>query len=62
MRIITPGKLPQERIYRATCLSCGCRFEFARAEALYVHDQRDGDALVVKCPTPGCNKEEWVTP
>lgn len=62
MKIITPGKLPQEKVYTTTCRNCGCRFEFTRDDARYVSDQRDGDALTVRCPQQGCNTEKWVTP
>ena len=62
MKIITPGALPQEKTYRTTCTNCGCVFEFKRKEAKRSPDQRDGDALVIPCPTSECNTQCWVTP
>ena len=62
MKIITPGTLPQTKTYGAVCRNCGCRFTFARHEAEYVSEQRDGDALKVKCPQTGCGQDCWVTP
>ena len=62
MRIISPGIPPQAKLYTVTCRNCGCRFEFTHSDARYAVDPRDGDALVVRCPQQGCNKEEWVTP
>jgi hypothetical protein len=61
MRIIKPGKLPGEQEFTADCVHCGCRFTFLRKEAKYHSDQRDGNALVVKCPQKGCGDEIWVS-
>lgn len=54
VKIITEGALAAEKIYRQTCTSCGTIYEYARKEARYSSDQRDGDALVTDCPMPGC--------
>jgi len=62
LNIIKPGNLPQDAIYRATCSSCEAVYEFARHEARFSTDQRDGDALITRCPTPGCGKENWINP
>lgn len=51
MKIIRQGSLPENRVYRATCRRCDTEIEFARHEATYVPDQRDGDYLVITCPT-----------
>ena len=58
MKIIKRGKKSEERVYRVTCDDCGTVFEFKRAEAEYVSDQRDGDALTVKCPL--CKRKVWT--
>ena len=61
MKVIEMGSLPEERNYRATCRHCGTVFEFLRAEAKYVIDQRDGDFLSIQCPLPGCAREVTVS-
>ena len=58
MKIIKRGKKPEERVYRVTCEYCETVFEFVKKEAKYVSDERDGDALEVKCPV--CKKKAWV--
>lgn len=58
MKIITPGKIPENRVYRTTCLHCQCTYEFARHEGKYVSDPRDGDAIVTSCPT--CHHEVYT--
>lgn len=52
------GVKPGERNYETQCSKCYTRFRFKEAEARVVPDQRDGDAVVVKCPV--CGKECWV--
>lgn len=49
-------------IYQITCNNkkCAAEFEALESELRAVHDQRDGDALVLKCQF--CNTETWVTP
>lgn len=51
MKILVPGKLPTAKVYRAICQKCKCQFEFVRSEARLFHDQRDGDYLIIACPT-----------
>lgn len=55
MRIITPGQLPEEQIFKGTCHYCKCVFECKRAEGEYhqASSQRDDNYLSVKCPTCG---------
>ena len=60
MKIITPGNLPDSKIYRATCRKCGTVFEFERAEASVTYDKRDGVYLTVMCPLQGCKKDATV--
>lgn len=60
MEIIKAGKLPGQRTYTTTCGNCGCRFKFKASEAKFESDQREGDALVVKCPTRKCGEKIWV--
>lgn len=57
MKIIKPGCLTDKSVHRGTCQFCGCVIEFERWEARFQSDQRDGDALIMKCPT--CNREIW---
>lgn len=58
MRIIKQGRLTADEVYQGECNGCGTEVEFQRKEARYVNDQRDGDALVVVCPT--CKNEIWT--
>ena len=51
VRIITPGRLPEEEPMDARCSSCGCHFEFTAKDAKRVNDQRDGDFWSIACPT-----------
>lgn len=60
VKIISPGKLPGERVYRATCSYCHCHFEFFAKEAQYTSDQREGDAYKIACPTEGCGRPVYV--
>ena len=59
MRIIEQGRLPGEREHIVRCLECQTKFAFKESEARRSIDERDGDALVVKCPT--CRKDVWTS-
>lgn len=50
MRVIKQGQLPEEKLYTITCFNCKTQFEFARKEAQYQSDWRDGDFLRIDCP------------
>lgn len=50
MKVIFKGTAPSETIHRGTCNRCKTIVEFARHEAKYTSDQRDGDYLTVECP------------
>ena len=50
MKIITQGKLPEEREYTSTCSYCHTVFEYKEKEAKVTHDQRDGSYVTVNCP------------
>ena len=58
IRIIKPGKMPEHRIFEATCRFCTCVFEFTPNYAKLVFDQRDGDYYSIACPHCGhqCTK------
>lgn len=58
VKIIRQGKLSADEVYQAECNQCGTVLEFQRKEARFESDQRDGDALVVTCPT--CQHEIWT--
>lgn len=51
MKILKPGKKPEEALYRVDCKNCGCLFEFNDSEAKFVPDNRNGDFLTIECPT-----------
>lgn len=57
VEIIERGMKPSEKVYVAKCRECETRFSFKRSEASFVADQRDGDALVIDCPT--CGAKVW---
>ena len=50
MKIIKEGKLPKDKIYKATCGNCNTVFEYQGSDI--ENDQRDGN--YVKCPLKGC--------
>lgn len=58
IKVLKQGTPPEEKVYQATCQRCGSELEFQQKDGRYVSDQRDGDAIVVKCPV--CNSEVWV--
>ncbi len=58
MKVIKEGTKPEETPRKATCRHCKSKLEFTRQDGRIVYDQRDGNALVVKCPV--CDNELWV--
>lgn len=58
MEIIKKGKLPEEKTYECVCSYCKTEFRFQRKEAEFVYDQRDGNALTIKCPL--CKSQVWM--
>jgi hypothetical protein len=60
MRIISPGQLPEEKLFKGTCSNCKTVFECKRSEGKFSSDQRDGSMLEVTCPF--CNKKAWAYP
>lgn len=57
VEIVKLGRKPGDMKIKATCRECGTVFTFARHEAEYVSDQRDGDALKIPCPL--CSTPHW---
>lgn len=60
MRIISPGQLPEEQLFKGTCSNCKTVFECKRSEGKFSSAQRDGIMLEVTCPF--CNKKAWAYP
>lgn len=62
MRIITPGKLPEEKVGRGTCYHCKAQVEAKQSECktLVAPYQAETD-YYVPCPTEGCKKNIWLT-
>lgn len=60
MKILRKGTIAGNKLYIGECSYCGCKVEFRRSEAEYVADQRDGDCVVIKCPTQLCGQKIWV--
>jgi phage FluMu protein Com len=50
MKIISPGKLPENQVYEITCPNCKCIFEFESKEATPNKDHKNGNYLTIKCP------------
>lgn len=55
MRIIKQGQIPELVLHTAICRNCHTEFEFHKAEAEAVYDQRDGNYLKINCPL--CSKQ-----
>lgn len=51
MKIMRPGKVEAERLFKVTCRNCDCQFEFKHHEGEVIRDQRDGDYIRINCPT-----------
>lgn len=57
--VVTKGnKRPEDRIYRNTCNHCGSLLQFKASDGNFIVDQRDGDAIVIKCPE--CKSDVWT--
>jgi hypothetical protein len=52
MKVIERGTLPQERLWRGTCRSCGSKVEATEGELNHIDlgDQRDGPFAWEVCP------------
>ncbi len=59
MKIISPGKIPEEKSCEWTCKNCKAIIEAKVSEGRFVYDQRDGDAVVFICPQ--CEINNWVS-
>lgn len=59
IRVIKPGRLDSEREHTTACDKCHCEFSFQRKDAKFHSDQRDGDAITIKCPE--CGYEVWIS-
>lgn len=59
MKIIRRGPKDSELTHRWTCRKCGSLIEAKRSEGRDIADDRDGDAIVFKCPV--CEREHWVS-
>lgn len=60
VEIIKAGKKPEDKVITTTCKHCATKFRFKVSEARMSFDQRDGDALVIKCPL--CSQSVWISP
>lgn len=59
MRIIRPGKSPEEKLLTGSCILCHCKVECERREAKHSPDPRE-PGLYVDCPTKGCTGTIWL--
>lgn len=61
MKVIRPGVLPKDIIYKGTCTFCGCQVEAAYDEITRrnLGDRYSGEFLEysVPCPTAQCNRK-----
>jgi hypothetical protein len=63
MKILEPGSLPGNKVYKTRCANCKTLFEFTQKEAvLDAHHPQDPPVLKVSCPLLGCKKTAYVTP
>ena len=58
MEVIKPGRKPENKQHEWTCKNCKAVVRAKMGEGRYQSDQRDGDAIVYKCPE--CKTENWV--
>lgn len=61
MKIITAGRLPEDREHEAVCTKCKTHFSFRQSEAGH-YDDRNESGLTVICPLPGCGHKNYVRP
>ncbi len=58
MRVLQPGRNPDDDLLTGTCENCGCVVQFYRREAQAIsnHDWLTGFETLyhIDCPTPGC--------
>jgi hypothetical protein len=50
MRVIKPGKRPEDEEIELTCGHCGAVIAVVISEMECVPDQRDGDYYSIRCP------------
>lgn len=58
MEVIKPGKKPEDRQCEWSCSNCNAVIRSRQGEGEYKSDQREGDAIVYKCPE--CQVKNWV--
>ena len=58
MKILKEGDLPEQKQYQWDCRTCNSEILAIQSEGRIVYDQRDGNAVVFKCPV--CNQENWI--
>lgn len=58
VEVVERGPDPREHVYEVRCNKCNSKLRFKQADAVREVDDRDGNALVVVCPT--CDNEIWV--
>jgi hypothetical protein len=59
IEVVSVGnKQPENRIYRRSCGNCGSLLQFKSGDGRFVCDQRDGNAIVIKCPV--CGVDVWT--
>ena len=58
VQILKHGEKPEDRIYITQCRTCHTDFQFQPTDAVYMTDQRDGDAYKIACPC--CTWTCWV--
>jgi DNA-directed RNA polymerase subunit RPC12/RpoP len=53
IEVIRQGKKPGDRLCRGICNNCGTEVKHLVSDGKYQSCQRDGEWVVVKCPTCG---------
>ncbi len=58
-RVIKKGRKAKEKPIQWVCSGCDATIESKESEGKRVYDNREGDAIVTKCPD--CGHENWIS-
>ena len=58
MEVIKKGKKPEDKSCDWKCKRCNSVVRAKQSEGRQIHDQRDGDSVVLNCPE--CGIENWI--
>jgi hypothetical protein len=58
IEVIKQGQIPAKRKYIVKCSICETEFSFLQKDGKIQYDQRDGDSVLIHCPT--CKTLKYV--